>query len=812
MSVTAGVNEDLVSENDALRKKVKFLQHIGGVFRQKIGKLFVEASKGDARMAQFAEVYNRLVDEMKAFDGPGGPDAAQTPARTPAAAQHEASFASVASPPATGERNPLSQEGQYWHGKFMAATQKIKSLLSSSNNCENQLAEDIRTLHVELAHKDSRLQELDEMLGRTKAELDALRHQHHVQSPLRKQEEMAALEQHALEHADTSTQLIIRSMKEDNHHLSAQLNEALERLRSVDVIQQDNALLQKQNNLLRTRIHKMKDEHTSLVKDNSGTVVDMQANISTLLESLNQANEEILDRDAAVADLKANKDDLIRDMQAMHHVVTSYQQRVTLLERDTVAKMKAEQVQVAEQEKEKTVLHTQVVEGEGTVQDLRCKLDDLQVQVEVQVKTLKENSYHIEILNMEKLSLSEKVKQLDMLLSERRSFGMILGEVQHRLQDAVGELHAVQDTKGVAARMQELKESVSSLEALESQVKFKDDTIAAKDDEIQKLKEAMTLLEASINSISTFFLRMPRSVEEMERIIVERDAFRESVLDCQKHAEAIEEVEEKIALTVLEQRNRAKSAKAGSKSADRSAAKRQMVVEGVGMGASGVFGGVMATQDRLFGALADDSDDELGDDALGAGGNPRSTSTLGEMYESLYGSKARAHLPTPAPKPPQTSSAIVQSVAGAMQALAQTGGEVPGGQHMGVVPPQSQQHLQQQQPQPAQPQGGVQMYVPQPFEYHADDTPPPPAQPASTQPGGALPPPEVAGGASAALSGNDIVHAFKAFEQGGFMDKDHFKTCVLALGLAHAPSAEQYLQFHDTLDLDTFRHAILLCQ
>ena len=722
-------------EVEVLRKKVKFLQHIGTIFRQKIGTLFKEAAaNGDVQMQQLDRTYRRLVAELPNSDT--GP--LVSPTRL------------------VGDVAPDTAEGQYWHGKFMSATRKMKSMLEGSNSCENQLADDIRLLQEKLTQSEMHNRFLEEQLHATK-NIQQTMSMGYPTTPMGLSRGAGGLSppipltaptppppmipsvfpsaKETLhpqlldpQECDTATTLVIRSMQQDNMQLSHQLNEALERVHTVDTLQQEVSTLQKQNSLLRNRLMKMKESQKQSKIESSTTAVEMQTNIHTLLGSLNDANAEIASKEAQMCEIATSKGSLLQDMQLLQAATNHYKERIAELERENLARLKTEQLKQQETNQESKVLYEQVSEKNQTVTDMSDQLGNLNNQVEKQYKTLKENTYHIELLNIEKMTLQEKVHHMDLLMSERKHFGNILGEVQSRLGGAVDDLKIMSTTREVADRVKELNNKVGGLEILESQLRQKDDLLAMKDDEVLKLQNSIKSLEQNVDSISSVFLKLPKSLEEMEQIIIERDTFKEAMVP-----EAAAEAHEDIAIKLIELESKRKS----------NPTPEQALADG---GVAGLAAAAM----QVLSNHECDSDDELLE-VHQSSSKERSASTLGRMYESIYGNIQRVSLP-----PPPAYS------------------------------------FEQDSPPPGESQVGHFIQNQSPHEIIA-------------------PPVHQLEGNQYRPSVQDIQQAFSAFEHQGSMDKDHFRTCVLVLGLNVSKPAEEFLSFQQELDFESFKAAVDLC-
>ena len=131
---------------------------------------------------------------------------------------------------------------------------------------------------------------------------------------------------------------------------------------------------------------------------------------------------------------------------------------------------------------------------------------------------------------------------------------------------------------------------IAGLTALEAQLKQKDDLIAVRDDEIQKLKLRLAMFERNVNNISAVFLQFPHSMEEMEMMIIENEEFR-------KMAGQNAELEERVRLRQLEIQAR----------------KQQQQQQGVANSIkAGVTGSLEAATAALLARTGDDSDSDDG--------------------------------------------------------------------------------------------------------------------------------------------------------------------------------------------------------
>ena len=175
---------------------------------------------------------------------------------------------------------------------------------------------------------------------------------------------------------------------------------------------------------------------------------------------------------------------------------------------------------------------------------------------------------------------------------------------------AIEELKSAQSTTELASELSNLEQRIGGLTALEGQLKQKDDLIAVREDEVQKLKLKLAMFERNVNNISAVFLQFPQCLDEMEVMIIENEEYR-------KMAGHNAELEERVKLRQLELQAR----------------KQQQQQQGV---ASAIRGGLAGSLDSATAALlartAEDSDSD--DESLLVPNHLISSSTPGVPLNS----------------------------------------------------------------------------------------------------------------------------------------------------------------------------------
>jgi chromosome segregation ATPase len=132
----------------------------------------------------------------------------------------------------------------------------------------------------------------------------------------------------------------------------------------------------------------------------------------------------------------------------------------------------------------------------------------------------------IETKNTEIFALEEKNASLDAVLNDRRTYARTVMELQGRMELVVEELRHSFTPAQFSSNISNLEQRVSNLFAVEAQLRQKDDLLAARDDEIQQLRDHQNSMERQISEVSSVFSKLPRSVAEVEELLVEVDEYR----------------------------------------------------------------------------------------------------------------------------------------------------------------------------------------------------------------------------------------------------------------------------------------------
>jgi len=606
--------EAALAQVEYLKKKVRYMQSVGTIFRQRVGILFREKFRqrdyavSGADHAEFDAAFRNALAEVGA-PSPPGPESAQGAVNqgelqlrieslTRENERLHRQLEQAARAPVQGLDPALQYERdlkerddrlQQLEIEKREATDECKRLALLLHDMGPTKETDLQRAHrlCELMREKARLQDEKAKLSAENENLKKEKNtavERHVESLNRLSEEkekltreLAALKRSSdnvaipggLDHqafALTATGVsgnVMEEEREKAHRLEmAHLREEKERVElelkdaKRKLVQQEDDVQRceniiKQNNALKARLAKVqKDAHAQKL-DKTTEQTRMQSNIEELIVEIAQQRSELGRKDSQVQELGADKQRLMHDVSRMNTVLERYKTKVLNLEREQISRSKAEQILTREHRRETETLCASLDTRESKIQQLHGSFVDISEQLQLQVQKVSRTGHELDLVSKENMTLKSRLQQLDVLLEERKHFSSLLSEVQGRMEMAVEELKRAQSTQELASEVQSLEHRIAGLTALEGQLKQKDDLIAVRDDEVQRLKLKLAMFERNVNNISAVFLQFPHSLEDMETLIIEVEEYR-------KMAGRSAELDERVRLRQLELRARRK--------------------------------------------------------------------------------------------------------------------------------------------------------------------------------------------------------------------------------------------------------------
>ena len=336
---------------------------------------------------------------------------------------------------------------------------------------------------------------------------------------------------------------------EVSHLEMSELRKEIAQLRSLH--EQDQQALSetqqhvKQSQLLKQRVKKLKADLDQAQIDLSAATVQMQKDVSSLLDALNASKSQVEQAVAESTEAVSARNQLEVDQSRLLATVEQYKSSCARLERELNQRDAVDQSTDKQLKHEVTMLCQSLDDRDKKI----LELSRMYAALVAEHRDAEQQRHHldqvIESKNTEIFALEERIASLDSVVNDRRTYARTVMELQGRMELVIEELRHSFTPAQFSSNISNLEQRVSNLFAVEAQLRQKDDIIAMKDDEIQQLTEHATKTERHIHEVSSVFSRLPRSVEEVEELLVEVDEYR-------RRLQSDPEVQEMLQIRLLE--------------------------------------------------------------------------------------------------------------------------------------------------------------------------------------------------------------------------------------------------------------------
>lgn len=288
----------------------------------------------------------------------------------------------------------------------------------------------------------------------------------------------------------------------------------------------DHQQVLKQNLLLKQRVKKMRAELDIAQMQLSDSTANMQHDYHKLLDSiaLLEGRLQAQHNQARDFDLYSAKMDL--EVTSLKASLAQHQQLNEALQKELEQRERVEQNSLEHLQKELTLMCQSLDDRDARVAELLQQNNALVDRMQELEAASKHLGSTIAAKDQEIFLLHDRLTTVESVVQDRKMYAKVVDELQGRMEMVVEELRHGFKPVQFAANLSELEGRISNLFALESQLRQKDDIIAMRDDEISLLKEHIVAVEQQVQQVSTVFAKLPRSVEEVEQLLVEVDEYR----------------------------------------------------------------------------------------------------------------------------------------------------------------------------------------------------------------------------------------------------------------------------------------------
>jgi regulator of replication initiation timing len=282
----------------------------------------------------------------------------------------------------------------------------------------------------------------------------------------------------------------------------------------------------KHNQILKQRVRKLRSDLDGAQKDLSDSTAAHQVDIERLLTAISSLQTDAeRQRGLAAAAEEARAKAALQSAEAQS-LVEKYRAMVDTAERELTQREAVERAAHSEVRNEITMLCESLDDRDKRIVETKQQLDTMAAELRHRTAETQAARARLEAQEAEMMVMQAHIQQLEEVTGDRKQYARTVGELQGRMEMAIEELRRSFTPVQFAESVGQLESRMTSLCALEAQLRQKDDVIAMRDDQIHTLQQHMTKTESQMSQISSVFLHLPKSVEEIELLLVEVDEYR----------------------------------------------------------------------------------------------------------------------------------------------------------------------------------------------------------------------------------------------------------------------------------------------
>lgn len=540
-----------------LRKKLYYVENIGQLFRQKVSGIVRGGGKTSSSSAmrsysEVDEIYQKALEAWRTeYDvreplpvvGPQIGDVANAVA----AQQGKASIDSTSTiaDPSSSNKVDSANFTEYWKTKYYQAQHDLECLKQEQESVLAIMQADQPQPHQSQGqNQDGEGGEYQSAgAGSTmssKSASDLARAQHICQilkekNELRERERQLADDVLRLRHklrelnsplGTNQNYEDVAAMKEEMGGLRKEVirlrAEADER-EAVLCEANNNA---KQVNVLKKRLREAREELDRARLEQSEHTIQSQGDLTSALESVAAMQRALEEAKIVVGALERERDNAVLAATEKQALAEKLAAQHDTLQREARQRTEVEQAAQASVREEIALLCTTLDERDKVLAETQAHLSSAKSEARRLGNALAIAEAQVQSKDAEIQLGNQRIDHLESIMSDRKTYAKTVAELQGRLELAVEELRRSFTPVQFADSFKNLEERMSQLVALESQLRQKDDVIAMRDDQIELLRQHLTNIQKHVLDVSSLFAQLPRSVEEVEVMMVENDEFR----------------------------------------------------------------------------------------------------------------------------------------------------------------------------------------------------------------------------------------------------------------------------------------------
>lgn len=515
--IVSSTEDKLREEVHFLQNKLKYVQSISTIFRQKVALIMRECSKNPSSFQDFNRMYAKVLGDVtraeQGLDNVRGSDdvtALGSPRR------EFGDGDAVAAAPSAKTTSQAARDDVMKAHQLCVILQEKNDLKKREVELREK-CEKLQAAYEEVSERHNRLVELEATGagGIAQAQLEAFRARE------------ANLEKALMEARTDAMRLRVASGKDAPHDPG------------VDPALAESTLY-KQNQLLKSRVQRLKDEAARAAHESMENSKQLQVNIDTLVTQVQRLKDEVKHKEVEVRHAKGERAELAAELVHERSVQETLSARVNALENELRAMSALSGNGTDGTSRSGSAGGNAVSHGNNAdVDALQYELDEARAEkaeVEQRLfeaeKAARLKDVEIKSLGAQIHSFRSRIEAFEAENDQRDVQRAMVNDVQQRMLAAVSDIQNAQTTVALTQKMGGISEQLQRLESLELQLRQKEDLLALSEDELAQLKASHAELLESLNAVSALFMDLPKSTSALERLVVELKEYKDEVVEC----------------------------------------------------------------------------------------------------------------------------------------------------------------------------------------------------------------------------------------------------------------------------------------
>lgn len=335
--------------------------------------------------------------------------------------------------------------------------------------------------------------------------------------------------------------------------------------------------LTRQNHLLKARVNRLKEELLQLKSQSLGSTMQLNEGLDSLLSKISEQQRQMDEREATIQQLTHEKRELAKECVAHRSQVDMYVKQLELFVKDADT-THLSSARIASHVKGETQnLSSAVDEYLQQIHQKDEVIRSLMQQLRDEKQSHQERVLEVRALGVQLQTFRTKLDALQAQQQQRDHQQAMMGDMHARLLSAVSCIQETQNTTSLASKLDFLSAKLRDMETVDLQLRQKEDDLVIARDELEQTREERDELLETLGSISVMFAHFPKSVSEVEKLVIQVEELKEEVRRCSEEHSSPDmlRVEGRMELRQMELENRHKQQTSRQKSIGRGSLSRR---------------------------------------------------------------------------------------------------------------------------------------------------------------------------------------------------------------------------------------------